>query len=186
MYQLVVIGASLGGLHALRVVLNPLPASFPLAVVIVHHRKSGAEDTLSALLQEHTHLPVKEAEDKDPLERGRIYLAPADYHLLVERGALALSTEAPVNYAMPSIDVLFESAAEAYGARVIGVILTGANDDGARGLAKIKDRGGIAIVQDPNTAEARTMPEAAIAATRVDVIASLREIGEFLKGAGSR
>lgn len=180
-FELVVIGASLGGLHALRVVLGALPKNYSLPVVIVQHRKG--EDILSALLATHCELPVSEAEDKEPLIGGHVYLAPSNYHLLVEAGHCALSTDEPVNYAQPSIDVLFESAADAYDDRVIGVILSGTGADGARGLAAIKRRGGLTITQDPATAEACAMPEAAIAAARVDAVLSLQEIGLFLTDA---
>jgi len=127
---------------------------------------------------------VREAEDKDPLLPGRVYLAPPRYHLLVERGKLALSTEAPDNYAQPSIDVLFESAAASYREGVVGVLLTGSNADGAQGLSAIKRAGGLAIVQDPETAEARAMPDAAIARGAADMILPLCEIGVFLAGLG--
>lgn len=182
MYNIIVIGASLGGLHALNVVLSALPAAFKCPIVIVQHRKPDADEMLVALLQERCHLPVREAEDKDPLAPGRVYLAPSGYHLLVERGTLcvALSTEAPVNYARPSIDVLFESAARAYGARVVGVLLTGANEDGAAGMQAIKRAGGLTVAQDPADAEARTMPEAAIKIGAVDMILPLEEMGKFL------
>jgi two-component system chemotaxis response regulator CheB len=152
-------------------------------MAVVLHRQPGPEDRLSALLERASALPVIEAEDKMPIQPGHIYLAPADYHLLVESGHLALSREEPVHYARPSVDVLFESAADAYAGRVVGVILTGASDDGAHGLARVKARGGLAIVQDPQSAEARAMPEAAIAAAAVDKILSLEEIGPFLVSA---
>jgi two-component system chemotaxis response regulator CheB len=125
---------------------------------------------------------VRDAEDKDPLERNHVYLAPPDYHLLVEPGSLALSTEDAVQYARPSIDVLFESAADAYGDEAIGIILTGANDDGAAGLARIKRRGGVAIVQDPDTSERRRMPDAALAAVDADAVLRIEEMGPFLYG----
>ena len=126
---------------------------------------------------------MTEAEDKDDLVRGHVYLAPSDYHLLVERdGTLALSTDERVQYARPSIDVLFESAADAYRERCVGVVLTGLNEDGAAGLARIKQLGGVAIVQDPQTAERGEMPAAAIVATTADVILPLEEIGLFLHG----
>jgi two-component system chemotaxis response regulator CheB len=178
-FELVVIGTSLGGLHALETVLKGLPRQFPLPVVIVQHR---SKDTINmaALLQRYSLLPVREVEDKEEIQPGWVYLAPADYHLLVEAGHFALSLEAPVWFARPSIDILFESVAEAYAGRVIGVILTGASQDGARGLAKIKAAGGLAVVQSPATAESRIMPEAAIAATQVDQILPLTEIALFL------
>ena len=184
-HEIVVVGTSLGGLHAVGALLSGLPEEFPLPVVIAQHRKPGSEDRLSALLQEHTALPVAEANDKEAIVPGRVYLAPADYHLLIDAASFCLSTEAPVEYARPSINVLFESAADAYRGRTIGVILTGTGQDGARGLARIKERGGLAVVQDPATAEASAMPEAAIAATEVDQILPLAEIATFLNALSS-
>jgi two-component system chemotaxis response regulator CheB len=123
---------------------------------------------------------VQDAEDKMAIERGKVYIAPPDYHLLVEHGSFALSVDERVQFARPSIDVLFESAAHSYGPGVIGIILTGANEDGAAGLAAVKARGGVAVVQDPSDAERRTMPDAAIAATAADAVLPLEGIGEFL------
>jgi two-component system chemotaxis response regulator CheB len=131
-------------------------------------------------LQRYTLLSIHEPEDREAVLPGHIYLAPADYHLLLEPGYFTLSTAAPVNYARPAIDMLFESAADSYGQRAMGVILTGMNHDGAEGLATIKRRGGLAVVQDPATAEAPAMPEAALAATPVDQILPLAAIGPFL------
>ncbi len=179
-HNLVVLGASWGGLHAVQVVLGALPAHFPVPLVVVQHREKEADETLTGLLQNHCALPVAEAEDKMPIEPGRVYVAPPDYHLLIESGHCALSTDEPVNFARPSIDVLFESAADAYGERVIGVILTGANADGAQGLAAIQRRGGVTIAQDPAGAEAPAMPEAAIALGVVDRVLGLEEIGRML------
>ena len=184
--MLVVIGSSLGGLRALQTVLGPLPASFASAVLIVQHRDADAESSLAELLQHKCVLKVVEAEDKMPIQKGCVYLAPPNYHLLVDDGHCALSTDDEVNYARPSIDVLFESTAGECGENVIGVILTGTNDDGARGLAAIKRAGGVAVVQQPSTAEAAAMPQAAINATAVDRILNLEEIGEFLKTVGSK
>ncbi|HWL88492.1 MAG TPA: chemotaxis protein CheB, partial [Polyangiaceae bacterium] len=132
------------------------------------------------LLQRHSPMRVAEAEDKEPITRGRVYIAPADYHLLVDGRALALSTDLPVRFSRPSIDVLFESAADAFRHRLIGIVLTGKNHDGARGLSRIKDRGGLTIVQDPASAEGRAMPEGAIAQSRVDRVLALDAIGPFL------
>lgn len=179
-FELVVVGTSLGGLHALEVLLTGLPKGFPVSVAVVQHRHKDSENTLSFFLQQHSSLPLKEPEDKEAIVPGQVYLAPADYHLLVEPGSFALSTEAPVEYARPSIDVLFESAADAYAEKVIGVILTGANQDGAQGLAKIKAHGGLAVVQEPATAFSPTMPQAAIAAVRVDWILPLSSIAPFV------
>jgi two-component system chemotaxis response regulator CheB len=161
-YELVVIGTSWGGLHALRRVLGGLPANFDLPVVVVQHRHRDSDHLLVSLLQDHTALKVNEIEDKTPLEPGGVYVAPAEYHVLVEKGQLQLSTEEPVRFSRPSIDVMFESAADAYGSKTIGVVMTGANDDGARGLRRIADRGGAAIIEDPSTAESAIMPAAAL------------------------
>lgn len=138
------------------------------------------ETGLCEFLARSSRLPVTEPEDKEIMLPGRAYLAPRDYHLLVERGSFALSTDPPVGFARPSIDVLFESAADEYHERAIGVILTGANRDGARGLAKIKEQGGLALVEDPVTAECREMPDAAINLTKVDWILPLQEMAAGL------
>lgn len=179
-FKLVVIGTSLGGLTALKLLLGSLAEDFPLAIAIVQHRHRDSERTLGEFLQQHIALPLKEVEDKDDLLPGRVYLAPADYHLLVEPGYFTLSTDEPVLYARPSIDVLFESAADVYGPQVIGILLTGANQDGAQGLAKIRACGGWTIVQAPETAECRVMPEAALAATSVNAVLPLPEIASYL------
>lgn len=180
--QLVAIGTSLGGLQALIRLLADLPADLPVPVVVVQHRMvDGNGQGLAALLQDHTRLTVQEAEDKAPLQPATVYLAPADYHLLVEGpGFLALSTDGPVRSARPSIDVLFETAAEAYGSTLLGVLLTGASADGAQGLAAVKDRGGRVIVQDPASAESSTMPAAGISATAVDYVLPLDQIGSYV------
>jgi len=217
-YGIVVIGTSMGGLHALEVLLAGLPKNFPLPVAIAQHRHKTSDESLSAFLQRQCVLPLSEAEDKEVIEPGHVYLAPADYHLLVEAESVAqrdsayrfalsteapvsyarllveaesvvqrdsayrfaLSTEAPVSYARPSIDVLFESAADAYGERALGVILTGASDDGSRGLASIKAKGGLALVQEPSTAESPLMPKSAIAAVAIDWILPLSDIAPLI------
>ena len=180
--ELVAIGTSLGGLNALSRLLSALPATLAVPIAVVQHRAVVPHGGgLTELLQDATALTVVEAEDKMQLEPGTVYLAPADYHLLIEdRGLLALSTEAPVRSARPSIDVLFQSAADAYREALLGVVLTGASADGAEGLATVKRRGGRAIVEDPNTAECRTMPAAALAATAVDYVLPLSMIGDHL------
>jgi two-component system chemotaxis response regulator CheB len=179
--ELVVIGTSLGGLNALLSVLKPIPRELPVPILIVQHRGPSPDRSLVDVLQQHTELTVTEAEDKTALAPATVFIAPADYHLLVEqRGSLALSTEGPVRSARPSIDVLFETAADAYGPSLVGVLLTGASVDGAAGLARIKARGGRVIVQDPATAECATMPAAGIAATAVDYILPVERIGEHL------
>lgn len=178
--EIVVVGTSTGGLKALQTLLSGLPAGFPLPIVIVQHRGMGSESGLCEFLSQLSSVPVAEPEDKEPLRRGRAYLAPRDYHLLIENQSFALSTDPPVGFARPSIDVLFESAADEYQERAIGVILTGANRDGARGLAAIKFRGGLTLVEDPVSAACREMPEAAIAQTKPDWILPLEEIAPRL------
>jgi two-component system, chemotaxis family, protein-glutamate methylesterase/glutaminase len=180
-YELICIGASWGGLRALGRVLSDLPPEVDAPIAIAQHRHPGShEGALAELLQHRIERPVRDVEDKMEIERSMVYLAPPDYHVLVEQGSFALSLDERVRFARPSIDVLFESAADAYGERVIGVILTGANDDGAAGLARIKERGGVALIQDPQGAERRTMPDAAIAATVADAVLPLEDIGGFV------
>jgi two-component system, chemotaxis family, protein-glutamate methylesterase/glutaminase len=182
-YELCVIGASWGGLRAVGQLLRGLPQRLDLAFVVAQHRGADSRPGgLEELLQTHSLYPVREAWDKGPIEPAHVYVAPPDYHLLVEPGSFALSIDERVNYARPSIDVLFESASDAYGDRLIGIVLTGANQDGAAGLARIKRRGGVAIVQDPREAEAPAMPAAAIAATQADAVLPLAEIGRFVHG----
>jgi two-component system chemotaxis response regulator CheB len=180
MYQLVVVGASFGGFDALKVVLGALPDTFPVPLAIVQHQGDSGGGKLAMLLQRYTPLVIGEADDKAVPQPGHVYLAPAGYHLLVDQDGLALSVDAPVLYARPSIDVLFESAAEVYGPSTIGIILTGTSRDGATGLARIKQRRGTTIVQDPATALRRAMPDAALASTQVDWTLPLDEIGRRL------
>jgi two-component system chemotaxis response regulator CheB len=181
--QLIAVGASLGGLAALLEVFRALPATLPVPIVMVQHRGASAETTLVEMLARGTGLAVVEAEDKVEMKPGTVYVAPADYHLLVEgAGTLALSTDAPVRSARPSIDLLFETAADAYRDRVLAVLLTGASADGAAGLARVKRLGGCAIVQDPATAECATMPAAGIAAAPVDYVLPLDQIGAHVIG----
>jgi len=157
----VAIGASWGGLHAIGTVLGGLPADFGAPIVVAQHR--GADDgMLAGLLDRGSRLRVRDAEDKDRLVAGEVLVAPPDYHLLVDGDSVALSVDEPVAFSRPSIDVLLTSAAASYGARVVGVVLTGSNRDGAAGLRAIRARGGIAIVQDPDEAERSEMPRAAL------------------------
>ncbi len=180
-YELVAIGASWGGLNAIGTVLEALPAEFELPVVIAQHRSPTTnEDLLERILRRRSSLPVSEMHDKEPLEGGRVYVAPADYHAIVEPGHISLSTEDLVQFARPSIDVLFESAAAAYRARTVGVLLTGLNEDGAEGLAAIAGAGGFTLVQDPETAEQPEMPRAAIARGGARRVLPLAEIAPFL------
>jgi two-component system chemotaxis response regulator CheB len=161
---MIVIGASTGGLKALQTVLRQLPSSFPAPIAVVVHRPKETENLLIPLLQQCCVLPVSEAVDKEPIERGRVYVAPPDYHLLLEPTHFSLSTDEPVHYARPSIDMLFESATDSFGSRVIGVVLTGANSDAVQGAAKIINRGGQILIQDPITAESPVMPLAVLKA----------------------
>jgi len=182
-YDVIAIGASWGGLQAVGTVLEGIPAEVDQPIVVVQHRSAeSARGVLESLLQRHSGRPVVEPGDKEPLEPAHVYVAPADYHLLVEDGRFALSVDARVQFARPSIDVLFESVAECYRDRAIGIVLTGANADGAAGLAAIKRNGGVAIVQDPATATRKAMPEAAIAASVADAVLPLAKIGPFLLG----
>jgi two-component system chemotaxis response regulator CheB len=172
--NLVVVGASWGGLDAIRTLLGGLPADLPAAVVIVQHRSADSHPrAFGDLLEAATTLVIVNASDKQELEQGRVYLAPPDYHTYVEGEHLALSTDDPVTYSRPSIDVLFESAAESHGSRCVGVVLTGANADGAHGLARIAELGGAAIVEDPATAERPEMPQAALAAVPRALVAPI-------------
>jgi two-component system, chemotaxis family, protein-glutamate methylesterase/glutaminase len=163
-YSAVAIGTSWGGLAALRKLLGELPADFGIPIVVVQHRSKDSERLLVQLLQDATDLNVCEIEDKDPLSHGTVYVAPANYHVLIEDGHLSLTIEEPVRFSRPSIDVMFTSLADTYQSAAIGVVLTGANEDGARGLAHIVERGGRALVQDPKTAEIPIMPAAALRA----------------------
>ena len=162
-YELVVIGVSAGGLNALCELFGALPRDYAQAVVVIQHR-SKESDQLCEVLADCSTIPVQEVTDKEPIVPGRVYLAPADYHLLIEADHLALDVDAPEMYSRPSIDVAFESAALSFGDRLIGIVMTGANHDGSRGLREIADRGGVAIVQDPETAEVKKMPRAALEA----------------------
>lgn len=178
--RLVAIGASLGGTSALRSLLGALPADFGAALAVVLHRGRQSDDALIRFLQGDCRLPVEEAQDKTLIVPGRVCVAPAGYHLLVEGHHLALSTEAPVAYARPSIDVLFESAADACGSEAAGVVLTGAGQDGAAGLAAIKRRGGLTVVQSPETAERSDMPRAALQTGMIDEVLPLERIAPLL------
>jgi two-component system, chemotaxis family, protein-glutamate methylesterase/glutaminase len=181
--RIVVVGTSLGGLNALGVLLGGIPRGFPLPIAIVQHRTKDADSSLANLLQRQSALPVVDADDKTPIEGGRIYLGPPDYHLLVGGTELSLSTEAPVLHARPSVDVLFDSAANSFGDGVIAVVLTGASEDGAQGAAVVKQKGGRVIVQDPAEAESPVMPLAVMNRKLADVVLALRAIPAELERA---
>lgn len=177
----VVMGASAGAVEALSTILPSLPPQFPWPVIIVVHLPPDKTSIMAKLLQMKCRVVVREVEDKEPLAGGTVYFAPPDYHVLVEHDdRLSLSSEEPVYFSRPSIDVLFESAADAYGPGLVGVILTGANCDGAHGLRAICDAGGLAVVQRPEQAYAAAMPQAAIEACPEARVLSLPEIAAFL------
>lgn len=180
-YEAAVVGVSTGGLSALATILPELDRNFPLPVLVVQHMRPDSDDFLWRHLNRLSKVTVKEAEDKEAIQPKTVYIAPPDYHLLVEPDkTLALSAEERINFSRPSIDALFETAAEAYRERLIGIVLTGANNDGTLGLKKIKIFGGLAVVQSPDSAESDIMPRSAIESVEVDHIVPLDELGQFL------
>jgi two-component system chemotaxis response regulator CheB len=182
--EAVVIGASAGAVEALSVLLPSLPAEYPLPVLIVVHLPPDKQSIMAELFRAKCRMDAREAQDKEPIQGGVIYFAPPDYHLLVETNrSLSLSNEEPVHYSRPSIDVLFETAVDAYGAGLLGIILTGANEDGARGLRAIHQAGGTALVQQPDQAYAAAMPAAALTACPSARALTLEEIATHLKRA---
>jgi two-component system chemotaxis response regulator CheB len=183
--EAVVIGTSAGGFEALLAILKGLPATYPLPLVAVLHLPDHHESRLAELFGYRLSLQVREARDKEPLAPGILYFAPAGYHLSVEADrSFSLSCEERVNYARPSIDVLFASAADAYGKSLAGILLTGANHDGAAGLAGMQVAGALTIVQDPASAEVATMPEAALRRMTPDLLLPLAEIHSVLRKLG--
>jgi two-component system chemotaxis response regulator CheB len=181
-YDIVVIGASWGGVDVLMKLVKALPSDWTLPLVIVQHQHPNSGTALQRILRKLTSLVVVDVEDKDVIKPGHIYIAPANYHLLVEGDrSFSLAISAPVNYSRPSIDVTFESLSRVFQERCIGVILTGANDDGAEGLKKIKSEGGHTLAQSPATAEAPIMPAAAIATGAVDAVLEPAEIVPHLQ-----
>jgi len=182
----VVIGASAGAVQALQTILPALAADYGLPVLVVVHVPPDRANILAPLLQARCEIAVKEAEDKEVLAPGAVYLAPSNYHLLVETDeSLALSKDEPVNHSRPSIDVLFQSAADTYGPGLVGVVLTGANHDGAAGLRAIVDAGGLAVVEDPASAYAAAMPLAALEACPSARIMTLDAIASYLSTLGA-
>jgi two-component system chemotaxis response regulator CheB len=180
-YEAVVIGASTGGTKALRQVLKALSSDFPLPIFIVQHLHPLQDKATIAKFHENCSIPIKEAEEKESIQPGQVYIAPPNYHLLIEDDyTLTLSVDPRVNFARPSIDVLFESAVDVYGGNLIGIILSGANDDGALGLQYVSSMGGLTIVQNPTTAVSSSMPLAAINCTNVDHILNPEHIGVLL------
>ena len=177
---MIVLGASVGGTHALKTLLSVLPETFPEAIVAVLHRHRDSDGALIDLLQQDSRLPVVEVNDKQPIEAGVVYVAPADYHLLMDGDRFSLSIDEPVRYARPSVDVLFESAAAAGYSRLIAVILTGGGSDGASGAAAIEAAGGKVLVQSPTEAAAGDMPLAALSKLQNAEIHTLTALGARL------
>jgi two-component system chemotaxis response regulator CheB len=186
-YKAIVMGVSTGGVAALKRILGGVTVDFPIPIIIATHITPDSGDALAVLLDSLCAIRVKEADDGEQVIPGTVYMAPANYHLLVERGGcLALSVDPPINYARPSVDALFESAAVAYGPGLIGVILTGAGFDGAKGLLKIKNNGGVTIVQEPADAEMESMPVSALQLLQADHIVPLQEIPDLLTRLAAR
>ena len=180
--ELVVIGASAGGVDALGFILPELPAGLPVPIAIVTHLPPDRPSLLAEIFQAKCQVVIKEAEEGEPLEAGVVYFAAPDYHLLIESDhSVSLSVDDPVLFSRPSIDVLFESAAIAYGDRAVGILLSGANDDGARGLEAIQRGGGMTVVQDPQQAQVRYMPEQALAQGKIDEVLTLSQIADLLR-----
>jgi two-component system chemotaxis response regulator CheB len=179
----VVIGGSTGSIDVLLRLLPALKAPLSFALIIVVHRGNTADSALADLLSIKTNIPLKEVDDKDVVEQGSIYLAPADYHLLIEHdGTFSLDDSEKVNYSRPSIDVTFESASDVYGRTLVGIILSGANADGTAGLNVIKKGGGVLVAQKPQTAQIGFMPQQAILHADIDLILDIDELIEFVNG----
>ena len=182
-YEAIVIGASAGAIASLTQLLPPLAPDYPLPILVTVHVPPDYPNSIPALLQSKCRVTVKEAEDKEPIHPGTVYFAPPDYHLLVEKDrSLSLSNEEPVSFARPSIDVLFESAADVYGKTLLALVLSGANHDGAQGSCSVIDAGGTVLVQEPDSAAARLMPESTLAACPEAIAMSLPAINKVLAG----
>jgi len=180
-YKAIVIGVSAGGLEALKEILPELPRDFPAPIIVVQHRHPFSDDSLEKAMDDICQIKIRQINDKTLLESGVAYFAPPNYHVMIEEDmTFSLTLDPPVNYSRPSIDILFESASDIFGKHLVGIILTGANKDGSQGLAMIQKRGGLIIVQDPETASVDAMPLAAIAATQVNYILRLEVIAEML------
>ncbi len=180
-YKAIVVGASTGGINALETVLTMLPLDFIIPIIIVLHRAESPDNFLLMHFNSICHCSVLEAQEKSPIKKGNIYIAPGGYHLMVEMDhTFSLSVDPPVNWSRPSIDVLFETAAEAYREKLVGIIMTGANKDGSKGLAKIKKTGGLCIVQDPESATSSHMPLSALKKVAADYTLTLDGIGQIL------
>jgi len=180
-YEAIVIGVSAGGMNALKFIFSVLPYEFSIPIIIVQHVSARSDNEWIKLLNDKSNLTIKEADEKEKIVSGNVYIAPANYHLMIENDkTFSLTIDEYVNFARPSIDVLFESAAEAYKDKLIGIVLTGSNNDGTKGIKQIMECGGLAIIQDPKTAESSTMPASAIAVIQPDYILSLEKIVQLL------
>ncbi|MGP1716767.1 MAG: chemotaxis protein CheB [Methylophilus sp.] len=179
--EAIVVGASAGGIEAMMHIFCPLPPNYPLPIISVIHMPDNHDSHLAEVFQQWTRIKVEDAEDKASIRKGRLYFAPAGYHLLIEEDAtFSLSCEMPVNYSRPSIDLMMQSAAQAYGKGLLGILLTGANLDGAMGMQSVKQHGGVTIVQAPSEAKSGTMPKEAIKLQTPDLIQGLTEIKNML------
>lgn len=180
-YEAIVIGVSSGGMNVLKIISAALPIDFKIPIIIVQHVGAHSDSKWIQFLNEKSTLLIKEADEKEKIEKGTMYIAAPNYHLLIEKDkTFSLTIDERVNFARPSIDVLFESAAEAYREKLIGIVLTGSNNDGTKGIIRIKECGGLTIIQDPKTAESPYMPKSAIDAIEADYILSLEDIVELL------
>lgn len=180
-YQAIVIGVSSGGINALKSIFSVLPADFSIPIIVVQHVSPRSDNKWIKLLSDKCNLFLKEADEKEKIKKGNVYIAPPNYHLLIEKNkTFSLTIDERVNFARPAIDVLFDSAAEVFKNKLIGVILTGSSSDGTLGLKKIKEYGGLTIAQDPETAESAFMPTSAIADVQVDYILPLDGIADLL------
>jgi two-component system, chemotaxis family, protein-glutamate methylesterase/glutaminase len=181
-YKAVVIGVSAGGIKVLNTIFGYLNEPFPFPIIIVMHRHPESGMALEKHFEETFGLNIRQVADKDRIQDGMVFFAPPNYHLLLEENrSFSLSIDKPVHFARPAIDILFESAADVYEKNLVGIILTGANGDGALGLKKVKHRGGTAIVQHPDSAEFKDMPQAAIKETQPELVLTIEEIGHYLK-----
>jgi two-component system chemotaxis response regulator CheB len=182
MYKAVIIGGSAGSFQVITRILHSLSPNFPLPVLLCLHRLKHVRSGFVEALSIKSGIPIIEPYDKEQIKPGKAYLAPANYHMYIELGnKIALSTEEPVNHSRPSIDLSFVTAAQVYREKLIGIILSGANRDGAYGLKKIKDLGGLAIVQDPEECQVKTMTEASLKLTKVDFVYNTNDIIKFLQ-----
>ena len=180
-YRAIVIGTSAGGLHAVSAILDEFPADYPIPVIIVQHRSKDQRDLLEEVLQSKCKIRIKQADEKEKIESGCVYIAPPDYHLLVESDeTFSLSADEPVRFSRPSIDVLFETAAAVFKNALIGIILTGASNDGSSGIVAIKKNGGLTIAQNPAEAQFPFMPKSSIETKEINYVWTLSDIRNFL------